>query len=520
LIIRSFYNIGNAKLGNKPIYQALVDLQKPVKAMKKDEIPKILVLEFDISNNDNIDYTILIEDFDENLKYNYLLGRTSGNSPNLSLTSSFQWKVSEKENKKDLFKLNWNKIINIKKNISAEEYPWIVELIEFIENNQDKINNKIKDYFRSENIKEFSYPLIFKIKKDSSGSKYLGEFEECCELYEVLFFIDRIQEKTEGYCQICNNKKEVMTGFNLGFYTTDQDSFKALFFEKRTLTFGKKKKDLIYQYLMCKECYVKTLYGYTIAEAKLKFFLFRVKIGDNSKEIYHYILPLDNEPDEVNLSIEFITKADESSTSSYLVNKIKEIENNLQKLDRKKSKDKYNKLKKLLEVFQEKYRLKELNIIEFIKEIYNTSDKKFNILDIYFRIDDKKQNPPTKTIISEILFTNEKIQKLNQILQNAIKEFSKTEGEFINLHYLHKIDKKFKILEWKDYIHYYTSLFNLEPTSRTVFYKLINHKIRTLLLEKLTQTTDSNSKRYHFENVMRTIKIYDFMMEKGNLWIE
>jgi len=506
IIIKNFYHIGNAFFEGKAILQILIDLQGSVNPRKNEKTPKLLILEFNISNLNSIEYEIYKEDYDDSKKYEYMLGKTPGTKTNYSLTSSLEW---NKKNEK--LKINWKKITQIKDKINRnkrifsknnDDINWILKLLEFIEKNQEQINESIKEYFIKEEDDLFNYPLIFKIKKEGIDiPQYLGEIEFCRQLYEFLFFVDEgISSPEGGRCFLCRNTESLLNGFNIGLFTVNQHAFRTDFFIVD--------KKLNFQYLMCKECYVKTLFGYNIAESRLKYYAFSKKIGRNNIAIYHYIIPFITEPASMKDAINLISQSYVGYKKS-IQKQISELNNKLTQLDIKKAREEYQKLKKRLEGLEKHIKSNSFNILEFIKNIYRQKKEIIRILDIYFKIEDTKQTPSTKSIISEVFLTNEKIKMLNKLFEGTRDDLGLSDISDV------RFDSLLEALEMRDFMHYFTSLYNLNKIKRKSFLQLLKNKIKSLIINDLITTEHS----WTFNNVIEAIRTYDYLIDKANLWI-
>ncbi|MHA1339368.1 MAG: hypothetical protein ACTSRZ_04670 [Promethearchaeota archaeon] len=523
MIIKSFYNLGVAYLSpEKDEIEILLDLQRDVKSRKEGENAKILVIEVDMSG-DRYNFEVYIEDYSEDIKYQYLLGRTSGNKLNYSLTWNIEWSLNTDDIGKSKLKINFNKTELMKNKIESkglirklreilkrDDIEWVLSLIDYIINNSPEIIERIKQYFIRHEIQKFNYPAIIKIKKGENAVRYLGDFEEFIELYKLLYFIDEVNfEEKDGQCIICNKQGEIINGFNLGFFTIDQEGFNSLFIKSTKK--GQSSK-LSYQYLMCRECYLKTMVGFNIAEKNLRFYAFSMKSGGDTIGIYHYIVPINFDLKQLRESVEKIKGAFRDHKLS--INEKLQIQKNvLSRLDRKANKKQIEKLKTQIKNLEKQLKSNTFDIVKFIQEIINKKRGVVNVIDLYFKEDDSKQNPSTKTIISELFLTSEKINRIYSLLYDASEHFNFNK----DISKVNFLSLKKNLMGLREFMHYFSSFYNLTKTSRKTFNQIISSPLKSIFIKELVH--EKKEEATSFLNVTRAVKIYDYLMEHGDLWI-
>ncbi|MHA1148573.1 MAG: hypothetical protein ACTSR8_10050 [Promethearchaeota archaeon] len=532
MLINQIQRIGRAAYDNEDVVDILLRLQNPVKSIQStrndDQKRLLLVVEAEVVN-DNLLCNYSLREYNENDKYHYLLGLTAGNLANYSLTISINY--PHKENIKKIgYSTKFDKITRIEKqkigkrsilSLLADDYPEEAEIIEkiitFLKENEKEINLEFSKLFKEEGYEKFQNPLIFKIKINNQY-KYLGEIVAMRELYKYLALGTVDATFQDGSCYLCGANKGLRSGFNLGFFTLDQHSFRNYFF--RIL-----QKKFSHQYLMCTDCFLFTQLGFVIIKNRLNFYAYKF---DNDN-IFHYIIPLETNLRSLKTHIDIISRAKNNRDSlidQKLTNEIKSIHTQIEQINEtikkevkttiiKKLEKQKQEMESKIEKKQERRNSKknQFTIEELIEQL-KKQEKKIPIMDIYYKITDNKSTPKVKEIQSELLISTETIDKLANIFEVANKKLGKSYRPLWALK---------DYMQFYKFLHYYNSIISLKPINKDNFDSDINHKLKTLFFDSLSgkeakKQKSSGKKNGGFINLLEIYETYRILYEEANLW--
>lgn len=519
MLINQIHRVGQAFYAGEEPFEIMIQMQNPVRSDDETQPPKILCVVADITNLDDIQFEPKIIDFNPKLSKKYLLGLTSGPGKNYSLTLSPSWKGKPKDKSFRKIKLISKAKINkqtIFQILSEEFGKWATKLkrlLESIKEEEKTLSKTISSCLKSEGYTKFNNPLIFKIK-DKDGEKFLGEIPIMCRLYEYLFLEEMDSEYNGAQCKTCGETKGLREGFNLGLFTLDQLSFKSAFFDSTT--------DFSCQHLMCTDCYLYTLLGFIIIKNRLQFYAYKIKEGQESIPIYHYIIPTVRDLNILKEQVEILTRAKKEYVDKERKNIVDNINSINEKISNIKTKDKKRTPKQLESIRKEleKDKKKQEDQLKYV-----SSSNKFRIedlvitlyqennliplLDIYFKITNQKLNPKTKQIVSQINLTSKQIEFLAKVFKNTI---GKLEGNTIQLSSLKDL------LPTRKFLHYYSSLLSLKPIERVQFQHDCANILKSLFITYINAKNSQNKKEKSYWNSLRSYELYDTLISEANLW--
>lgn len=343
MILHQLYRIGKKfyAAGEDPV-DILIRLQNKVQSGDRNKTPRILTIIADVQDPDpeKITFTCKLVDYDPSREKDYLLGLTPGTATSYSPTLSPGWKEKGKDRN---IKFRWIYRIAKNKNIKKLEDPpeWLLPFFIAIQQREKELQETVSEYLVREGKTSFQQPLIFRFK-DNERIKWPGEIPTFRRLYEILFLEDVDKSLQGAKCSICGNTHGLRQGFQIGMYTTDQDSFLAHYFESR--------KKLNFQYLMCTDCYLLSLLGFVIVRDQLNFYAYGVQVKGKRQNIYHYIIPTTENEDTLKNAIDLISQAKvraEKRRKANLTRQIQDINNKIQRAKRKQERKPKKEIKKL-----------------------------------------------------------------------------------------------------------------------------------------------------------------------------
>jgi len=532
LLIRQLYRTGKAVYSGETELQVLLGLQNPIREDENTKKPSLLVIEADVKDLKNIQYSCQFIDFMPKNRDFYLLGLTAGNATNYSLSLSPSYnKITAKKKKEKKFSIKFDKITKIlnekidgKKvlEILSQDFPdeaaYIRAILEQIKKNPEPLYLKIEEFMDDKGIEKFNNPLIFKIY-DASGSRHLGEIEAMKKLYVMIALPPSNNSYKDAQCMICGSTEQLQTGFDLGFFTLDQDGFRKLFF--------KMEKDLSFQFLMCRKCYIFSLLGFLTLENHLKFYSYSLKDGRKSIPVYHYLIPMAEDLTRLQEDIDLISEAKENRDKKKrkrmaiqiqdLDNQLLQIKQKYQKEKEKKAKTAYKqKEKKLLEKKKQlkdsqKREIEKFPLEDFLEEIQEK--KKFiPITDLYFKITDQKSTPKRKDIIAEIKMSSEYASKLAKIFSSVFQSPNRTSNLLLLLKIFRENPQKF--------IFYHSSLLSLRSVARQNFMRDFAAELKSDFIKHLVNISshaDFNKPDY-FRSNFKIFETYEALFNEARLW--
>ncbi len=510
MIVSLIKSIGEAFLGDKSIYEVLVDNQKEYKSKY------VGIVDW---NSKTHDFKVSLEEYDDEKRYQYGRGTTSGTAVNLSPSINMNWNVLETPELLQEFlknpnsKKEFDKLLNLRQNITnmikkspevlIKHYPIFNSFLEWTEKNSDNIRIEIikEIYELTKGLKKKEKPntIIFKI-----DSKYPGEYNFVKESYAILAGMDEGQdtsdsEKDEGICAICEKKKKLTGGFNYGGFTLDQIIFQNKFFKDF-------EKNVSGQYSICYDCLNYCKEGFNILEQNLKFYAYSEKVGKNTVKIYHYLIPIIFDPNQLKIVINNIAqirrqynKNKETQLSQQIII-LNERINRLTTQMKSAFKDKLKKISQEKEKYDTNTNIDipESFLIERIK------DFKIAFIDLYFKELDLKQNPITKETVKIFIINADHIEELAQ----AIKE---------TIHYLN-LSNYFSFRWMKDlvgmnsYLNYLEALYLGNYINSKQFLKDSNEKISQAWLYRLF-----NLKNLYYQSKMKNFDIFFTLFSNAHI---
>lgn len=536
MLIEQLYRIGRAAYRNQPIVEIFLMLQNEVREESSTDKRSLLLMECDVSDLENITYEFKLHDYDEDQNTKYLLGLTGGNSVNYSLTLSPSYKqLTDKKINKKKRTVKFDKMVRIlKQEVSKasvldlvkeanaeyeEDIDILTELLQFIDDNQWQINLELDAFFKEKDISKFNNPLVITLKKDEDGApQFPGEIDAYHKLYQILFLEGIDQQYDDADCQICGAKRGIRDGFNFGIFTLDQESFQTQFFRDR--------RNLNYQYIMCVDCYVYTLYGFLIAREHLNFYAYSVKEGRSSLSIYHYLIPMATDMKLLKKQLQFLAKAKEKYDGkidqgidkqiNILDLKISKLQDKHQAASTKKAKKSLKKEMKANEEKKEKqeeYRQLQKNRFTLVDLLENLEDESqyLPIYDLYYKISDYKQTPKSKQIMSEVFLSTEHIRKLSDVFASVRKKM-----ELVN----RSLDlSKLKFLvQNRDFFNYFSALLSLQPVFKSRFDQICMPKIKSEFIRNVTANSEEQRRKHPYTRDLRVYQTYVQLFTEANLW--
>jgi len=531
-LIHGIYQIGKAIHKNESAVEILLRKQNPVRENEITKKPTILIVEANVEDVDQIEFKCYFVDFIPNSLEKYLLGLTPGNSTNYSLSLSPSYKkINEEQRKNKKFSIKFDKmtkilkekidnkhVLDILKDKFPEETKWIKAILEKIERDPEPLFLKIEEFLDQKGMDKFDNPLLFKIR-DNGGSKFLGEIPAMKELYEMIALPKSNKSFKNARCLICGSEENLQTGFDFGFFTLDQDGFRKLFF--------KNVPDLCYQYVMCRECYLLSLFGFLVLQNKLKFYAYSIKESRKTVPVYHYIIPTSDNLNLLKKDVETIAEAKlerDQKKKNQIQKQIQALNLQLLQVKQKRQKEKEKRAKKRYKEIENKYsnnikKLKEqqekemgqFSIVEFFEAIQNKK-RYIPIIDLYFKITDSKPTPKRKEIIAEIKMSSEHVSKLAELFNSVSQSLNRP----LNLTFLQKIFKD----NPKKFIFYYSSLLAFRVVNRVNFMKDIANRLKPEFTNHLISLSGhtSSGKSNYFRSHLNTFDTYNALYSKAGLW--
>ncbi|MHA1336284.1 MAG: hypothetical protein ACTSPW_11140 [Promethearchaeota archaeon] len=510
------------------------DLDIYLKNQETFEGKNLLEVWIDLNEPINIE-KIIISEYDPHKEKKYLRGTNSGNNVNYSpfikvKKNEFKYK-NESEfqkliiNKQTTFlnfqvklykiqnKINYNdprfkdsvvehffKALNKEEVFGDNLNELRKKIVEYYKNKFVKFNEKTKTYQLS---KEAPTYIVFKIRdKNEKDFKYPGDFEAFKKLYLFLASGEADEKKSSKalstsisntfYCACCgrelNNNRLAKEPFSLGTFTTDQSGFLIGFDSKNN-----------WQFNVCHECTITCTDGFNFLNEKLNFFVGKIKIGQNTEKIYHWLIPITSGNKEMlknmvdlieSLKLNYVN--DVKKLNEEEIDRLKKILNKMEKKKKQEIRNRIKNLEKEIKTVESEgfNQIDLVDLLNYLRDIIiKEGVKRFCILDFYYtpKRGKTKNNIPFIEPIEIFSINETQINLIGSALEKVKKIFPNIKFQSL----IKLIGKKmfFKICE---------ALFMNIKIDRDNFIKVFSTELRKSFMPNILKYDAEEKSWYHY----------------------
>lgn len=487
-------------------YQTIIDSQK--KYYRKYFINVIL----DPAKDFERVGTNQLEEYVEEKIYDYGFGITTGSGALYSPSFNIKWDDIKDQKLFNMNIENHQKALNfeklflmVKKTKHEIKDDYVNQFITFLEDTErandlrKEIVTELFEEFTDTPMKDRPMKVLFsfKIKQNETEQVYFpGQLEGFRQWYVSSADVSSsVATEKKGLCQACNEIKAIAGPFNTGLFTLDQNSFAIGFSGKNSN-----------QFQICKDCFAFCSRGFNYVEEQLNFYAYKYKKGRDDVRVYHYLIPIAQNPEILQQAIKQIKRVKfqlNQNKKILLENQIKIKSDGLRLADKERKKvlnEEITRLKKDMKRYEEDSN-RGFDINELIEQLDSTN---LSFLDIYYIVTDNKQNPTVKEIIDAIIIEKERIQFLKETIGKVKEEYDLDILKFNDLGFL---------VESKQFINILARFLNGGIIDVTRFQKYAFKTIKQAFKDDYFKKDKSS----YFSSKIRTFQVmYSLFQESGN----